>query len=162
MKHNFFPFLLAVILLTACENKIDDRERPVPQNPQIAWLLSVQLTKIPQAGLYYSFAEINTANPQPQYMHVFATNTTISSKDLPILWKIDGGQRLDKEDEIHAFSILSIDPLTETPTPLLIQPIPTLDQLKAYPISKKDTVSYPTKIRYEENGVACTLIFRYD
>ena len=162
MKHNFFPFLLAVILLTACENKIDDRERPVPKNPQIAWLLSVQLTKIPQGGLYYSFVEINTANPIPQYTHICATNTTISPKDLPILWKIDGGQRLDKEDEIHAFSILSIDPATETPTPLLTQPIPTLDQLKAYPISKKDTVSYPTKIHYEENGVACTLIFRYD
>lgn len=162
MKHKILPFILAAIVLSACENTIDDRERAVPANPMIAWLLSVQLTKIPQNGLYYSCTEINATNPQPQYTHTFVTDAAISSKDLPILWKIDGAQRLDKEDEMHAFSIISIDPQTGETNILMTKPIPTFNQLRAYPLSEKETLHYPTRLQCEENGVACTLIFRYD
>lgn len=160
MKNKILPFILAVIFLSACENTIDDRERPVPKKPVIAWLLSVQLTKIPQNEMYYACDEINTANPK--FTHNFITEKPISSKDLPILWKISGAQRLDREDEVHSITIKSIDLTGKDTISLLNRKIPTFNQLKAYPISEKDTLKYPTKISYEENGVACTLIFRYD
>ncbi len=163
MKNKLLPLLvIAAMMFSSCENTIDDRERSVPANPCIAWLLSVQLTKIPQNGLYYSCVEINTANPQPQYTHTFVSDKILSSKDLPVLWKIEGGQLLNKENEIHAISIISIDPETKNTNVLLAKPIPTFNLLKAYPISEKDTLRYPTRLRYEENGVECTLIFRYD
>ena len=162
MKNKLLPLLvIAAMMFSSCENTIDDRERSVPADPSTAWLLSVQLTKIPQDGLYYSCVEMNTANPQPEYMHTFVTDTTITSKDLPILWKIEGGQLLNKEDEMHAISIMSIEPETGNQTILLNQPIPTLNQLRTYP-SDKYALHFPTRLHYEENGVECTLIFRYD
>ena len=163
MKNKLFPLLIiAAIMFSSCENKIDERERSVPADPSTAWLLRVQLTKIPQNGLYYSCVEMNTANPQPEYMHTFVTDKAITSKDLPILWKIEGGQLLNKEDEVHAISIMSIDPETGNTAILLAQSIPTFNQLKAFPISENDTLRCPTKLQCKENGVECTLIFRYD
>ena len=163
MKNKLLPLLvIAAMMFSSCENTIDDRERSVPADPSTAWLLSVHLTKIPQDGLYYSCVEMNTANPQPEYMHTFVTDTTITSKDLPILWKIEGGQLLNKEDEVHAISIMSIDPETGNTAILLAQSIPTFNQLKAFPISENDTLRCPTKLQCKENGVECTLIFRYD
>ena len=162
MKNKLFPLLvIAAIMFSSCENTIDYRERSVPADPSIAWLLSIQLTKIPQNGLYYSCVEINTANLLPQYTHSFITDTVITTKDLPVLWEISGGQRLDKEDEGHAILITGINPAIGDTTVLLYQSVPSLNQLKNYP-SEKAALHFPTELCCEQNGVACTLIFRYD
>ncbi|MBO4454022.1 MAG: hypothetical protein J5761_03080 [Paludibacteraceae bacterium] len=155
MKHtHFLLFFAAAFVLCSCEKTImDDRERPVPENPGIAWLLSVELTRIPQSGLIYSCLEVNTANPN--FMHLFSTDGVISSKDLPILWKIKGGQRLDKENEIHAFSIMSSPQKDPTALEiLLVDTIPTFNQLKS--------IGLPTRLEYSGNGVSCKLHLRYD
>jgi hypothetical protein len=146
MKNKLFIIIAtAVLFLTGCEKK----EPPV----YIIGLLSeIELTKIPQDGLYYSCIEINTVNPEPQYTHTFVTPKPISKRDLPIKWVISGGQRLDKENEPHAVSIVSIDESGNS-TILLAQKVPTFMELKA--------LGYPEVLHCVENGVVCKLIFHY-
>lgn len=145
MKHVKLLFLAALVLLvTGCE-----KEKPIYK---IAFLSQIELTSIPENGLYYSCIEINTANPLPQYTHTFVTPEPITKRDLPITWTIRGGQRLDKEDEIHAFSIVSIDEAGNS-TILLMQPVQTFVQLKMY--------GYPDVLNVVENGVVCKLHFLY-
>ena len=154
MKNKLFILIaFLAIVLCSCEKITDNREKPVPENPVMAWLLSIELTGIPQSGLVYSCIEVNAANPE--YTHVFITDGAISSKNLPILWKIDGGQRLDKENEIHVFSILSSEVSNPTNTTILLaDTIPTFEQLKSKGL--------PTRLYYNANNVSCKLHFRYD
>ena len=145
MKNNIVVFIAAILLFTSCEKITDDRSKPTPENPVIAWLLSVEIDRLPDGINVYSCEMYNTANPQ--YYYSFTGNVA----NLPELLKISGAQRLDQENWA-----ITITGYNESVPEILVDAgnIPNMTDLQKF--------NYPYTMDFEWNNVVGKFFFRYD
>ena len=154
MKHTkLILFIVATLVLCSCEKNVDNRLGSVPNNPSTAWLLGIQVTKIPQEGNYYD-CKIPGYSFSPKQL---------KNEDIPYYFRIDGGKLIDAAWEISVnhichqpINICSFDSnltLAEPDTLLKNFLVPNFHEL--------DSLSFPQKIEFNENGIAGKLIIKY-
>lgn len=154
MKHTkLFLIIAAALVLCSCEKKVDDRQGDVPNNPGTAWLLGLQITKIPQEGRYYE-CKVPGCSLSPKQL---------ANEDIPYYFKIEGGKLIDASWEISAYHIShqlinicsfdSISILAEPDTLLRNYPVPDFHEL--------DSLKFPQEIKFDTNGLTGKLIITY-
>lgn len=163
MKHTHFIFIVAATLaLCSCEIK-DDRNRPVPENPKLAWLLSVEVDKLPVGVQAYSCAVYNVDNINDRQIF---TRTEIKLPELLkipgaklLLWEKNNSANLQRQ---YVVSFFQIDPQVENSAAVELATI-LVPSVPETVIAKQDTtVNYPQKVSFNINGVRGYFHFRYD
>ena len=122
---NKLLLILCAAFLCACEGLKDDRNRPVPDNPVIAWLLSVEIDKLPSGTVAYDCSVYVAENPKER--HDFK-RTEIN---LPELLKIPGARLLKTNEERILYIGVYADG-ENTPDTLMYDTIPSFYNLKMY------------------------------
>ena len=180
---NKLLLILCAAFLCACEGLKDDRNRPVPDNPVIAWLLSVEIDKLPSGTVAYGCRIDNITHQGSDNYCEFLRDEI----KLPELLKIPGASIFVK-NKPHIIQISSQD--ADGNIVELIDTIPhcpiiaNIDTTKYYvtlvdtiwmdggvfeldtvdvPFEKYDTTYiYTQKLEYKENGIEFKLHVRYD
>ena len=159
MKHTHFILILATaLLLCGCEQITDDRSIPVPQNPKIAWLLSVEVDKLPNSVEAYDCIVFDTEKIEENY------NFTRTEIHLPELLKIPGALLL-KQNRTFAVSFFQFNPQAQDSSELELKELATIlvPTVPDTVINQNDTIiNYPQKVRFNESGVEGNFHFRYD
>lgn len=146
MKHTkFFLIIATAIILCACEKPTDDRQHQTPEQINVAFLLNLQVTKIPVNGSYYD-CQIPTCKYDPKQLY---------TQDLPEMYRIQGGLAI-WANKIHYINVFKQDSLNaDVDTLLYNYELPSFNYLV-------DSLKAPQYIDHEENGFAIKMEFRYD
>lgn len=151
MKNKILFFATLFLLLVSCELN-DPRNREVPDKVSVAWLLSVEIDKLPSGSDYYGLVITDTLSLKQEFIY---TQTKV---DLPELVQIPGalvtyypGHR----EHSNRIATIVYGHNTETIGTAVVS-IPDV------PTITKDGVEYPTKIEFSSEGVAGKFHFRYD
>ena len=154
MKHTrLFLFIIAVFVLCSCEKNVDDRQGDVPKNPSTVWLLGLQVTKIPREGRYYE-CKIPGCSLSPKQL---------KNEDIPYYFRIDGGKLIDASWEISVYHICHqpINICSFNSNSILVEPDTLLKNFLVPNFHELDSLNFPQEIKFNENGIAGTLIIKY-
>lgn len=159
MKKNILiAMCTSLLLLTGCEKK-EYWDHQTPENPTIAHLMCIEITKVPEnRNFIYNTSLINAESGQfSDRFQKTSGNNLYSSSELPIKLYIEGGQRLDRETYIMA--ITGFD-TTTLETTIFMDSIPEFRNHAL--IYKTDTIGLPTEFVFDTLGYKGIWYFRFD
>lgn len=153
MKNKFFLLAATLMLFAACEQIEDPRNKPVPDNPRIAWLLSIEMDQLPSNTSAYVCGVVNEVNGNVEFT---AARNTIN---LPELLKIPGALWLKNNGQYAAGFVMVDSDLNIDTAVVEIPKLPIIHQnLNGDTIN----IEYPSKIKFDTLGVKGIFHLRYD
>ena len=144
-------FIATALVIVGCEKK-ENWEHQTPENPVIAHIMCIEITKVPADFTY----EIKMINAETGYPTNRFSGGVFNASDLPIKFYTDGGQRLDKEPYLMFIK----------GTSTILQDIIYVDQIPEFKnkslIYNNNLIGLPTEFSFGDNIFEGKWYFRYD
>ena len=151
MKKILFFFATALIIV-GCEKK-EYWEHQTPENPVIAHLMCIEITKAP-VDYTYGITLINTQTGSTTDRF---SGGVFNVSELPAKFYTEGGQRLDREQYLMVTVGISYN-LQDTIT--YVESIPEF--MSKSLVYKNQQIGLPTEYAFGDKGIEGKWYFRYD
>lgn len=152
MKRKILLFAAALLLCVSCNEINDPRNHDVPETVHVAWLLSVEMDKLPAGTDWYTISIIDTIKQERLFEVI---DTTVN---LPELKQIPGALVI-RPNRIAAIGWGKKGDIENDYIYMPVPDVPIIHRDETGEIIYTET---PIKIAFDTLGIAGKFHFRYD